>query len=155
NKNFRKSDVVAIEDHINFMGVNPVVGPHEDKLGPRFVDMCEPYSKRLLKAAKEVAKEKVIDLKEGVYIAFTGPSLETRAEYRMIQRLGADMVGMSTVPEVIVGVQSGFEILGLSVITDLCFPESLEPAKIEEIIKAAKAAGPKLDTIIEGVVAKV
>ena len=141
-----------IEDHINLMGVNPLVGPHDDRLGPRFPDMIEPYSRRLIELAKRIALEERIPVHEGVYVAVTGPNLETRAEYRFLRGIGADCVGMSTVPEVIVGVHAGFRILGVSVVTDECLPDRLKPADINEIIAVAKGAEPKLTTLFKRVV---
>ena len=144
-----------IEDHINLMGVNPLVGPNDDRLGLRFPDMSEPYSRRLMEFAEKAAQEKHILLKRGVYMGVSGPNLETRAEYRFMRKAGADLVGMSTVPEVIAGLHAGFEILGISVVTDLCDPDHLKPANIEEIIRTANQAGPKLDQLVESVVQKL
>lgn len=155
NLSYKKGDLVLIEDHINLMGVNPLVGPNDDRLGVRFPDMSQPYSKRLMAIAEEVAREKRISLKCGVYLGVSGPNLETPAEYRFMRKLGADLVGMSTVPEVIAGVHGGFEILGISVVTDLCDPDHLKPVVIEEIIQTAANAGPKLDQLVESVVQKL
>ncbi|MBI4358285.1 MAG: purine-nucleoside phosphorylase [Candidatus Omnitrophica bacterium] len=152
---YKKGDLVLIEDHINLMGINPLIGPNDEQLGVRFPDMSEPYSKRLMAVAEKSAHERRIPLKRGVYLAVSGPNLETRAEYRFMRKLGADLVGMSTVPEVIVGVHAGFEILGLSVVTDLCDPDHLKPVNIEEIIRTATEAGPKLDQLVESVVHKL
>ncbi|MFA5160185.1 MAG: purine-nucleoside phosphorylase [Candidatus Omnitrophota bacterium] len=154
NLGYKKGEIVAITDHINFMGVNPLVGPNEDKLGSRFPDMCEPYSKRLLELTGLAAKEAQVRISRGVYIGVTGPCLETRAEYRMMRQWGADLVGMSTVPEVIVAVHMGMEVLGVSVVTDACDPDHLEPCDIKEIIKTANEAGPKLDKLITAAIAK-
>ncbi|MBU9889413.1 MAG: purine-nucleoside phosphorylase [Candidatus Omnitrophica bacterium] len=154
NPGYRKGGIVLITDHINFMGVNPLVGPNEDRLGPRFPDMCEPYSKRLLELTGQAAKDIQAQLSRGVYLGVTGPCLETRAEYRMMRNWGADLVGMSTVPEVIVATHMGMEVLGLSVVTDTCDPDHLEPCDIEEIIKTANEAGPKLDKLINAAIAK-
>ena len=154
NLGYKKGEIVTITDHINFMGVNPLVGPNEDKLGPRFPDMCEPYSKRLLELTELAAKETQILIRRGVYIGVTGPCLETRAEYRMMRQWGADLVGMSTVPEVIVAAHMGMEVLGVSVVTDVCNPDHLEPCDIKEIIKTANEAGPKLDKLITAAIAK-
>jgi len=154
NPRYRAGDIVLIEDHINLMGVNPLVGPHDDRLGPRFPDMIEPYSRRLIELAKRIALEERIPVHEGVYVAVTGPNLETRAEYRFLRGIGADCVGMSTVPEVIVGVQCGLEILGLTCITDMCLPDALEPADIERIIATAQSAAPRLVRLVERVVAE-
>ena len=152
---YKKGDLVLIEDHINMMGVNPLIGPNDDQLGVRFPDMSEPYSKRLMTVAEKAAHGRRIPLKRGVYMGVSGPNLETRAEYRFMRKLGADLVGMSTVPEVIVGVHAGFEILGISVVTDLCDPEHLKPINIEAIIRTAMEAGPKLDQLVESVVQKL
>ena len=155
NLTYKKGDLVLIEDHINLMGVNPLVGPNDDRLGVRFPDMSEPYSRRLIDFAEKAARHHHIPLKRGVYVGVSGPCLETSAEYRFMQKLGADLVGMSTVPEVIVGVHAGFEILGISVVTDLCDPDHLKPVNIEEIIQTAVHAGPKLDLLVESVVIKL
>jgi purine-nucleoside phosphorylase len=152
NPEYRKGDLVAITDHINLMGVSPLIGPNDAKLGLRFPDMIEPYSKRLIELAGKVAKEKGVALRQGVYAGVTGPNLETRAEYRFMRIIGADLVGMSTVPEVIVGVHAGLEILAVSIVTDSCLPDSLEPVNIEEVIRVAEEASPKLDTLVEGFV---
>jgi len=154
NLTYKKGEIVTITDHINFMGVNPLVGPNEEKLGPRFPDMYEPYSKRLLDLAGIAAKEVQVPINRGVYIGVTGPCLETRAEYRMMRQWGADLVGMSTVPEVIVATHMGMEVLGVSVVTDVCDPDHLEPCDIKEIIKTANEAGPKLDKLITAAIAK-
>ncbi|MDR3210691.1 MAG: purine-nucleoside phosphorylase [Planctomycetota bacterium] len=143
-----KGDLLIIDDHINLMGVNPLVGAHDDRLGQRFPDMAEPYTRYLVELAETVALEQGIRHHRGVYAAMTGPSLETRAEYRMLRTLGADAIGMSTVPEVSVAVQAGLKVLGLSILTDLCLPDALKPCKIEEIVAVAAAAGPKLEILI-------
>ncbi|MBI4394817.1 MAG: purine-nucleoside phosphorylase [Candidatus Omnitrophica bacterium] len=149
NLDYKKGDLILIEDHINHMGVNPLAGPNDGRLGIRFPDMSQPYSERLIALAERAGRAKHIPLKRGVYLGVSGPCLETRAEYRMMREWGADLVGMSTVPEVIVGVHAGFEILGISVVTDLCDPGHLKPVNIEEIIRTASEAGPKLDQLIE------
>ena len=154
NLEYRKGEIVLITDHINFMGVNPLIGPNEEKLGPRFPDMCEPYSRRLIDLALKSAQEVQIPVRQGVYIGVAGPCLETRAEYRMMRHWGADLVGMSTVPEVIVAVHMGMEVLGVSVVTDLCDPDHLEPCDIQEIIKTANEAGPRLDKLIAATIQK-
>ncbi len=148
NLDYKKGEIVLIEDQINFMGINPLIGPNDARLGDRFPDMCEPYSERLIAIAEKAAKKEKIDIRRGVYIGVTGPNLETRAEYRMMRGMGADLVGMSTVPEVIVGVHSRMEVLGLSIVTDVCDPDHLEPVDIREIIKTANEAGPKLDRLL-------
>ena len=154
NLSYHKGDIVLIEDQINFMGVNPLIGPNDERLGPRFPDMCRPFSERLIKIAEESARELKISAHRGVYLGVSGPNLETRAEYRMMRSWGADLVGMSTVPEVIVGVHMGMEILGVSIVTDLCDPEHLEPVNIKEIIRTANEAGPRLDRLMEAAIRK-
>jgi len=148
NPQWDRGDLMIIEDHINMMGVNPLIGPNDDRLGPRFPDMCAPYDPELLSLAQEIAIEKGIKAHRGVYLAVTGPNLETRAEYRFMRMIGADAVGMSTVPEVIVAVHAGLRVLGVSVMTDLCLPDALGPANIEEIIAVANAAEPKMTAIV-------
>lgn len=152
NPEYRKGDLVVIEDHINLMGVNPLIGANEDRLGLRFPDMSEPYSRRLVALAEQAGRELGLAVRAGVYVGVTGPNLETRAEYRFMRQIGADLVGMSTVPEVLAGVHAGFEILALSVVTDVCLPDSLVPVSIEEVIRVANEAGPKLDRLVEAVV---
>ncbi|NOX90241.1 MAG: purine-nucleoside phosphorylase [Calditrichaeota bacterium] len=155
NPLFRKGDLMIIEDHINLLGTNPLIGQNLDEFGPRFPDMSEPYSKRLIALAEEIALENKIKVQKGVFVAVPGPSLETRAEYRFLRSTGADVVGMSTVPEVIVAVHQGMEVLGISVITDECFPEALEPVNVEEIIKVANQTEPKLTLIMREVVKRL
>jgi purine-nucleoside phosphorylase len=144
-------DLMLIADHINLLGDNPLVGPHDPSFGARFPDMSEPYSERLRAVARGVAADRGIALREGVYVAVTGPNLETRAEYRMLRAMGADVVGMSTVPEVIVAVQGGMEVLGVSIVTDQCLPDALEPATLERIVAVANAAEPQLTALVRGV----
>ncbi|HEX6107571.1 MAG TPA: purine-nucleoside phosphorylase, partial [Gemmatimonadales bacterium] len=127
-------DLVLLSDHINLLGDNPLVGPNDERLGPRFPDMSAPYDPALRDLARRTAAELGIVLREGVYVAVAGPNLETRAEYRMLRGLGADVVGMSTVPEVIVAVHQGMRVVGISIITDQCLPDALEPADIARII---------------------
>ena len=148
NPMWDRGDLMAIEDHINLLGDNPLVGPNDNSLGPRFPDMSRPYSHELIALAEKIALEEGIVLRKGVYVAVPGPNLETRAEYRFLRGIGADVVGMSTVPEVIVAVHSGMQVLGVSIITDLCLPDALEPADISEIIKVAGEAEPKLTCLI-------
>ena len=148
-------DLMLIADHLNLLGDNPLVGPNDARLGPRFPDMSEPYDGRLRAVARAVALEQGITLREGVYVAVPGPSLETRAEYRMLRALGADVVGMSTVPEVIVAVHAGMRVLGLSIITDMCLPDALEPATVERIIAAANEAEPRLTALVRGVLERL
>ncbi len=148
-------DLMLISDHINLLGDNPLIGPHDTAFGDRFPDMSAPYDEALRAAARQVAAERGITLREGVYVAVSGPNLETRAEYRMLRALGADVVGMSTVPEVIVAVQSDMRVLGLSIITDQCLPDSLEPANLGRIIATAGAAEPHLETLVRGVLERL
>ncbi len=148
NPRFKAGDLMAIVDHINLMGDNPLIGPNDDALGPRFPDMSEPYSKDLLALAETIALEQGIKLQQGVYLACPGPCLETRAEYRFMRGVGADAVGMSTVPEVIVAVHAGLRVLGFSAITDMCMPDALEAADINKIIAIANAAEPKLTQLV-------
>ncbi|MTI87483.1 MAG: purine-nucleoside phosphorylase [Balneolaceae bacterium] len=148
NPNFSKGDIMLINDHINFLGDNPLIGPNDDSLGPRFPDMSEPYTERLLELAENVALDNSIKMHQGVYLAVAGPMLETKAEYRYMRQLGADVVGMSTVPEVITAVHMGMDVLGISVITDECFPDALEPVDIEDVLAAAAMAEPSLTQVV-------
>jgi purine-nucleoside phosphorylase len=148
-------DLVLLSDHINLLGDNPLIGPNADELGPRFPDMSEPYDAALQQLAVEVALERKVTLRRGVYVAVPGPNLETRAEYRMLRTLGADLVGMSTVPEVIVARHMGMRVLGLSVITDVCLPDALEPVDVEAILRIAAESEPKLADLVRGVLAKL
>ena len=148
-------DLMLIADHINLLGDNPLVGPNDDTLGPRFPDMSQPYDERLRALARQVALDERIVLREGVYVAVAGPNLETRAEYRMLRGLGADVVGMSTVPEVIAAVHVGMRVLGVSIITDQCLPDALAPASVEQIIAVARTAEPNLTRLIHGVLARL
>ena len=148
-------DLMLIADHINLLGDNPLIGPNDDALGPRFPDMSEPYDASLRVIAREVAVANGITLREGIYAAVQGPNLETRAEYRFLRAVGADVVGMSTVPEVIVARHGGMRVLGLSIITDQCLPDALESASLEQIIKVARNAEPKLSAVVKGVVARL
>ena len=153
NPDFQTTDLMVIEDHIGLLlPQNPLVGPNPPEFGDRFPDMSEPYSKALIEQAFQVASERGISLKKGVYVSVTGPQLETRAEYRMLRQWGADAVGMSTVPEVIVANQTGMAVFGVSVITDMCLPDTLEKADISKIIAAAGAAEPKLTELMRGLV---
>jgi len=152
NPQYGKGDIMVIEDHINLMGDNPLIGPNDDRLGERFPDMCYPYDRELLALARRVALEERIVCHQGVFVAVPGPNLETRAEYRFLRGLGADAVGMSTVPEVIVGVHAGLRNLGLSVITDMCLPDALEPVVLADIIATANAAEKKLRVLVRRVV---
>jgi len=154
NPQFAKGDLMVIEDHINLIGDNPLIGKNDDRLGPRFPDMCWAYDRELIALTQRVALEEKIVCHKGVFVAVSGPNLETRAEYRFLRGIGADVVGMSTVPEVIVAVHSGLRSLGLSVITDMCLPDALEPAKLEDIIATANAAEKRLRVLVRRVVAE-
>ncbi len=151
NPLYEKADLVVIEDHINLMGLNPLIGPNDDRLGPRFPDLIEPYDRALQDLALGVALRANIVVRRGVYVAVVGPNLETRAEYRFLRGIGADVVGMSTVPEVLVAVHAGLKVLGFSIVTDMCLPDALKPVSIEEIVAVANEAEAKLRTIVRGV----
>ena len=145
---YRESDLVVLEDHINLMGINPLVGPNDDRVGPRWPDMIDPYDRRLRALALQVALEQKVRLHEAVYVGVLGPNLETRAEYRMLRRLGADVVGMSTVPEAVAAVHCGLRTLAFAIVTDRCLADALEPANVPKIIANAKAAEPILTGLI-------
>lgn len=151
NPQFRRGDVMLIEDHINLLGCNPLIGVNDDRLGPRWPDMCEPYSKELLEKARRIGVENGFIAQQGVYVAVAGPNLETRAEYRFLRGIGADVVGMSTVPEVVVAAHAGMKVLGLSIITDMGLADALEPSNLADILAAAASAEPKMNAIIRGV----
>jgi purine-nucleoside phosphorylase len=155
NPQHAKGDLMLIEDHINLMGDNPLIGPNDDRLGIRFPDMCYPYDRELLAQAQRIALEERIVCHKGVFVAVPGPNLETRAEYRFMRGIGADAVGMSTVPEVIVGVHSSLRILGLSVLTDMCLPDALEPARLEDILATAAVAEKKLRVLVKRLVGEL
>jgi purine-nucleoside phosphorylase len=148
-------DLMVISDHINLLGDNPLIGPNDDTLGARFPDMSEPYDPTLRALARDVASQHGITIREGVYVAVQGPNLETRAEYRFLRGIGADVVGMSTVPEVIVALHGGMRVLGLSIITDKCLPDALEPASLAQIVGVARSAEPKLAAVVKGVIARL
>jgi purine-nucleoside phosphorylase len=152
NPQWAKGDIMLIEDHINLLGDNPLIGKNDERLGIRFPDMCHPYDRDLLTLAQKIALEEKISCHKGVFVAVSGPNLETRAEYRFLRGIGADVVGMSTVPEVIVGVHANLRILGLSVITDQCLPDALEPAVLADIIAVANKAEKKLRVLVRRVV---
>ncbi len=152
NPQFRTGDLMVIEDHINLIGDNPLIGINDERLGSRFPDMSEPYALDLVDAALAVARREDFVAHRGVYVAVAGPNLETRAEYRFLRIIGSDVVGMSTVPEVIVAVHGGMKVLGISVITDMCLPDALEVATVEKILGVARSAEPKLRAIIRSAV---
>ncbi|KUG25902.1 purine nucleoside phosphorylase [hydrocarbon metagenome] len=152
NPLYKKGDVMLMVDHINLLGDNPLIGMNEDELGPRFPDMSEPYDLKLIELAEAVALENKIKVQKGVYVAVPGPNLETKAEYRFLRGIGADVVGMSTIPENIVANHMGMRVLGFSIITDECFPDSLQPVNVDEIIATAMKAEPKMTTIMKEVI---
>jgi purine-nucleoside phosphorylase len=152
---WQAGDLVLLADHINLLGDNPLIGPHEAWHGPRFPDMSDPYSAELRAVARAAALDMKLQLREGVYIAVTGPSLETRAEYRALRTLGADVVGMSTVPEVIVAVQAGMKVLGVSIVTDMCLPDALEPVTLEKVVAVASRSEPQLTRLVQGVLQRL
>ena len=155
NPQFARGLIMIITDHINLLGDNPLIGPNDDTLGPRFPDMSEPYNRKLVALAERTALEMRIRTERGVFVAVPGPNLETRAEYRFLRFIGADAVGMSTVPESIVANHMSMPVLGFSIITDECFPDSLQPANVEEIIAVAAQTEPQLTAIMKGVVEKL
>jgi purine-nucleoside phosphorylase len=155
NPHWSAGDLMLITDHVNLLGDIPLIGPNDDRLGPRFPDMSAPYDPALGALARRVAADAGINLREGVYVAVPGPNLETRAEYRFLRAIGADVVGMSTVPETIAAVHSGMRVLGLSILTDMCDPDALEPATVEKIIAIANGAEPAMTTVVRGVLERL
>ncbi|MCJ7552778.1 MAG: purine-nucleoside phosphorylase [Ignavibacteriaceae bacterium] len=155
NPDYRKGDLMLMVDHINFIGDNPLIGKNEDELGPRFPDMSEPYNLELIDIAEKVALENQIKVHKGVYVAVPGPNLETKAEYRFLLQIGADVVGMSTIPENIVANHMGMKVLGISIVTDECFPDNLKPVDVNEIIAAAMKAEPKMTLIMKEVIKRL
>ncbi|MBW7889244.1 MAG: purine-nucleoside phosphorylase [Bacteroidetes bacterium] len=155
NPLFSKGDIMIMTDHINMLGDNPLIGPNDEELGPRFPDMSEPYTKELIALAEKIALEQKLRVQKGVYVVMTGPTMETKAEYRFLRWTGADAVGMSTVPEVIVAVHQSMKVLGFSIITDECFPDALKPVSLQEVIAVANAAEPKLTAIMKEVVTRL
>jgi purine-nucleoside phosphorylase len=151
NPNYRCGDIMLIDDHINLLGDNPLIGINDDRLGPRFPDMSAPYDAQLIDTALAVARREDIIAHRGVFVAVPGPNLETRAEYRFLRMIGADVVGMSTVPETIVAVHEAMRVVGFSVITDMCLPDALEAADVAKIIATANATEPKLTKLVIGV----
>jgi len=154
NPNYRCGDIMLIDDQINLMGDNPLFGINDDRLGPRFPDMAQPYDAELIRRALRIARRQDIVAHQGVFVAVAGPNLETRAEYRFLRAIGADVVGMSTVPEVIVAVHCGMKTVGFSVITDMCLPDALQPANVDHIIAVANEAAPRLTQLVTGVLAE-
>ena len=155
NRDYFPGDLVVINDHINLIGDNPLIGPNDERLGPRFPDMYNTYDQQLQQLAQRTARENQIELKKGIYAALTGPCLETAAEYRFLQIIGADCVGMSTVPEVIVARHAGMKVLGITVVTDRCVPDQLGPVSIPEIINAAMQAEPKLTKLYKALLKRL
>lgn len=155
NPGYAAGDIMIMADHINFMGDNPLLGRNEEPLGPRFPDMCRAYDPELIALAQRVALAERIKVQQGVYMAFSGPNLETAAEYRMARAMGADVVGMSSVPEVIVARHAGLRVLGLSIVTDLGLPDALQPASLEHILKVAAEAEPKFVRLASRIVAEM
>jgi purine-nucleoside phosphorylase len=152
NPYFQSGDLMVIEDQINLMGDNPLIGINDDRLGPRFPDMSEPYDQQWVDRTIKIGRDLGLGLHKGVFVAVAGPNLETRAEYRFLRMIGADVVGMSTVPETIVAVHCGLKTIGLSVVTDMCLPDALKAANVEEIIATAQRAAPKLLSVVRGIV---
>ena len=148
NLEYKKGDLMIIEDHINLQPSNPLIGPNLDEFGPRFPDMSRPYDRDMITQAEAIAKDEGIRTHTGVYVSVTGPNLETRAEYRYLRVIGADVVGMSTVPEVIAANHMGLKVFAISVVTDECDPEHLEPVNVADIIATAASAEPKLTRIL-------
>ncbi len=155
NPNFKAGDLMIITDHINLTGNNPLIGPNDDRLGPRFPDMSEPYDQDLIELTQEIAIQEKIRIHRGVYVGVTGPNFETRAEYRFLRLIGADAVGMSTVPEVIVARHSGLRVLGISCITDECIPDRLRAVDFKLVIRVAKEAEPRITRLVKRVVEKI
>jgi purine-nucleoside phosphorylase len=155
NPTYRKGDLMIIADHINLLGFNPLHGKNDERFGPRFPDMSAPYAPELVELAQKMALERGIRVQTGVYVSVGGPNLETRAEYRMLRGIGADCVGMSTVPEVIVARHMGMPVFAMSCVTDMCLPDALEEAKIEDIIAVASAAEPKLTQLLAAMVGQL
>ncbi|MEM9588128.1 MAG: purine-nucleoside phosphorylase [Planctomycetota bacterium] len=154
NPYFKSGDIMVIEDQINLLGDNPLIGVNDDRLGPRFPDMCEPYDRQWVDRTLAIARQNGFQAHQGVFVAVTGPCLETKAEYRFLRMIGADVVGMSTVPETIVAVHCGLKVVGLSVITDMCLPDALKPANVDEIIAVAGEAAPRLQALVRGIVSE-
>ena len=155
NPNYQAGDIMVIEDHINLMNDNPLIGVNDDRLGPRFPDMSEPYNLKMVDVALAIARKTDFVAHKGVLVSVTGPNLETRAEYRFLRLIGADVVGMSVIPEVITAVHCGLQVVGFSVVTDMCLPDALKPAVVDEIIATANAAEPKLRALVAGIVAHI
>ena len=150
NPQLKPGDITVMTDHINLMGDNPLIGPNDDRLGPRVPDMSDPYDRCVLATLEQVALDRKIPLKRAVYVAVAGPNLETGAEYRFLRAIGADTVGMSSVPECLAAIHGGMRVVGMSVVTDACFPDNLHPADVEAIIRVANEAQPRLEALVTG-----
>jgi purine-nucleoside phosphorylase len=150
---YSPGDVLVIEDHINLMGTNPLVGANDARLGPRFADLCRPYDPDLIRQALEIARRENFSAYRGVYVAVSGPNYETRAEYRFLRRIGADVIGMSTVPEAIVAAQIGLRVVALSVITNVCLPDAVARTDGESVVAAARGAEQKMRSLVLGILA--
>lgn len=155
NRSMSPGSLVLLSDHINLMGANPLIGPNDETMGSRFPDMSQPYDPALRHVALQVAREQELPLREGIYVAVAGPNLETRAEYRFLRQIGADVIGMSMVPEVIVARHGGLRVLAVTVVSDACIPEELKPASVEELLRVAAEAEPKLTALLTGVIARL
>jgi len=155
NPQFKAGDIMVITDHINMQGANPLIGPNDDSLGVRFPDMYHCYDPGLIAIAEEAALETKLRVWKGVYVSVTGPNLETGAEYRFLRIIGADVVGMSTVPEVVVARHGGMKVLGFSIITDMGLPDALKPCSLEEIIHTANLTEPKLTALMSEAVKRI
>lgn len=155
NPQFGRGDIMIITDHINLLGDNPLIGPNDDSLGPRFPDMSEPYDKTLITVAEQSALDLRIQVQKGVYVAMQGPNLETRAEYRFLRAIGADAVGMSTIPEDIVAVHMGMQVLGFSILTDECFPDALQPVSLKQVLAVARKAEPRMTAVMKEVIKRM
>ena len=155
NRAMPPGSLVLLEDHINLMGANPLTGPNDETLGARFPDLSEPYDPTLRRLAMEVASREGLPLRPGVYVAVAGPNLETKAEYRFLRQIGADVVGMSVVPEVLAARHGGLRVLAIAVVSDACIPEELKPATVEELLRVAAAAEPQLTALLQGVIVRL
>jgi len=155
NPSFKVGELVIINDHINFFSTNPLTGRNDDTLGPRFVDMSEAYKKSYIALAKQIAEQHQIEVKEGVYVGLSGPCFETPAEYRFLWRMGADIVGMSTVPEVIVARHAGLNVFGISIVTDLGVEGLVQPVTHEEVQQVARLQEPKMTTILKELIRQI